>query len=129
MVRKTADLVDRYVGMRLKRRRLEMGYTQEELAKVVHLTCQQVQKYENGINQIPTVNLYEFAKLLKVKISYFFDNYEIFMKGMKYFDYINNKNQFKLICDVSCIVDYYVCISSEPIRKMLQKVISTSIKF
>ncbi|GEP60470.1 hypothetical protein RSO01_76360 [Reyranella soli] len=43
------------------------------MGDAVGLTFQQVQKYERGANRIGSSRLYEFAKVLDVPVSYFFD--------------------------------------------------------
>ena len=40
--------IDRYVGMRLRMRRMLIGMSQEKLGEALGLTFQQVQKYEKG---------------------------------------------------------------------------------
>lgn len=65
--------VDIYVGSKVKARRLIMGMSQEELAKSIGLTFQQVQKYERGTNRISVSRLVDICKVLKVQIDYFFD--------------------------------------------------------
>lgn len=127
MARKSANMVDKYVGIKLKRKRLELHYTQDQLAEIVGLTFQQIQKYESGLNQIPMQNLYKFAELLGVEISYFFDNYELFFKNMKYINYNYSKNKLRLIRDVSHIIDCYVEIDSPKMRNVLQNIIVKSI--
>lgn len=67
--------IDVHVGKRIKTRRLVRGWTQEELAKSVDLSFQQVQKYERGSNRVSAGRLYELAKALNVPIQYFFDEY------------------------------------------------------
>jgi transcriptional regulator with XRE-family HTH domain len=47
--------------------------SQTKLSKSVGLTFQQIQKYERGTNRISSSRLYEFAKVLAVPVSYFFD--------------------------------------------------------
>ncbi|CAN5908477.1 hypothetical protein BH11PSE3_BH11PSE3_15190 [soil metagenome] len=47
--------------------------SQEKLGTAVGLTFQQIQKYERGSNRIGSSRLYEFAKVLDVPVSYFFD--------------------------------------------------------
>ena len=47
--------------------------TQRQLGASVGLTLQQIQKYEHGTNRISSSRLYEFAKVLNVSVSYFFD--------------------------------------------------------
>ncbi|MBU6474732.1 MAG: helix-turn-helix domain-containing protein [Alphaproteobacteria bacterium] len=65
--------VDIYVGSKVKSRRLILGLSQEELAKAIGLTFQQVQKYERGTNRISVSRLVDICKVLKVQIDYFFD--------------------------------------------------------
>ena len=43
---------DKYVGSRVRMRRLMLGMSQEVLADELELTFQQVQKYEKGVNRI-----------------------------------------------------------------------------
>lgn len=65
--------VDTHVGTRVKTRRLMMGLSQEELAKAIGLTFQQVQKYEKGTNRISVSRLVDIAKALKVPFVYFLE--------------------------------------------------------
>lgn len=69
--------VDVYVGTRLKIRRSELGLSQNRIGELTGITFQQVQKYEKGLNRIGSSRLYEFAKILKVPVSYFFEQYEV----------------------------------------------------
>lgn len=70
------DPVDIHVGARLRTRRTLLGMSQEKLAEAIGLTFQQVQKYEMGKNRISASRLYQFAQILDVSISYFFEGYE-----------------------------------------------------
>ena len=65
--------VDIHVGARLRQRRNLVGLSQTKLSESVGLTFQQIQKYERGTNRISSSRLYEFAKVLAVPVSYFFD--------------------------------------------------------
>jgi transcriptional regulator with XRE-family HTH domain len=65
--------VDVQVGSKLKSRRLVMGISQEELAKAIGLTFQQVQKYERGTNRISVSRLVDICHALKVQADYFLD--------------------------------------------------------
>ena len=65
--------VDIHVGARLRQRRTIVGLSQTKLSESVGLTFQQIQKYERGTNRISSSRLYEFAKVLAVPVSYFFD--------------------------------------------------------
>ena len=65
--------IDVQVGARLRQRRTLLGMTQQSMGKAVGLTFQQIHKYECGDNQIGASKLYEFARVLGVPVSYFFD--------------------------------------------------------
>jgi len=65
--------VDVHVGSRMRQRRTLLGMSQEKLGTAVGLTFQQIQKYERGSNRIGSSRLFEFAKVLDVPVSYFFD--------------------------------------------------------
>lgn len=65
--------VDVHVGSRTRQRRTLLGMSQTKLAVAVGLTFQQIQKYESGFNRIAASRLFEFAKVLDVPVSYFFD--------------------------------------------------------
>lgn len=66
--------VDKYIGNRLKMRRLLLGMSQEWLADKLGVTFQQVQKYEKGTNRISSSRLQAIANVLNVPISFFFEN-------------------------------------------------------
>ena len=58
---RSANLIDRRLGQRLRARRLEAGLSQERLAELLGLTFQQVQKYEKGVNRIAASRLFDIA--------------------------------------------------------------------
>ncbi|MBI5598443.1 MAG: helix-turn-helix transcriptional regulator [Deltaproteobacteria bacterium] len=61
------------IGRRVKQRRRELGLSQEELGEMLHVSYQQIQRYENGTNMIGTDKLQFIANLLDVPIGYFFE--------------------------------------------------------
>ena len=65
--------VDVHVGGRLRQRRTLLGMSQTKLGNGVGLTFQQIQKYERGSNRIGASRLFEFAKVLDVPVSHFFE--------------------------------------------------------
>lgn len=67
--------VDVFVGQKLKNRRNLIGITQENLAEAAGITFQQVQKYEKGRNRLSASRLFQFARVLDVPISYFFEGF------------------------------------------------------
>lgn len=61
------------IGEKIKRRRRELGISQENLAETLGVTYQQVQRYENGANKLNVENLQVIADVLSVPVSYFFE--------------------------------------------------------
>jgi len=58
--------IDQSIGQRLKSFRLAAKMSQEQLGKVLGVTFQQIQKYENGKNRISGSRLIRAAETLKV---------------------------------------------------------------
>lgn len=67
---------DKYVGARIRERRIMMGLSQQDIADLIGVTYQQAHKYERGINRISASRLYDIAGVLKVEVSFFFDDLE-----------------------------------------------------
>ncbi len=66
------------IGGRIKAARLRNGYSQEDLAELMHLTPAQISYYENNRNDIKVSVLKEMARYLQVSISYLADDeYEV----------------------------------------------------
>jgi transcriptional regulator with XRE-family HTH domain len=68
--------VDRYVGSRIRERRVMLGLSQQQMAHLIGVTYQQAHKYERGINRISAGRLFEIARVLRVPVSYFFEGLE-----------------------------------------------------
>ena len=68
--------IDRYVGARIRERRIMLGLTQQQLADLIGVTYQQAHKYERGINRVSAGRLFEVSQVLSVPVSYFFDGLE-----------------------------------------------------
>jgi transcriptional regulator with XRE-family HTH domain len=65
--------VDRYVGARIRERRIMLGLTQQQMAELIGVTYQQEHKYEKGINRVAAGRLYSIAQALAVEVSYFYE--------------------------------------------------------
>ena len=74
VVKKVTNPIDKRVGSRVRMRRMALGKSQSWLAEAVGLTFQQIQKYEKGTNRISSSRLQQFANLLGVPISFFFED-------------------------------------------------------
>lgn len=70
--RTSPDPIDKYVGARVRARRVGLRISQTKLGDSIGVTFQQVQKYENGTNRIGASNLYKIARQLGVDVSFFF---------------------------------------------------------
>ncbi len=68
-----ANDIDLHVGKRLRRRRRLLGMTQQQLAELVRIRFQQIQKYECGANRVTASRLFELAVALSVPVNYFFE--------------------------------------------------------
>ena len=68
--------IDRVVGQRIRWRRRELKLSQEQLAELLSLTFQQVQKYEKGVNRVSAGRLFEIASVMGVNVNYFYDGAE-----------------------------------------------------
>ena len=73
MVKKSPNPTDMHVGNRVRDRRQSLGMSQTKLAEAVGLTFQQIQKYEKGTNRVGGSRLQQFANILNVPISFFFE--------------------------------------------------------
>ncbi len=71
-----AKEVDRFVGGRIRERRIMMGLTQQEMAELISVSYQQAHKYERGYNRVSAGLLFEIAQALGVPVSHFFDGFE-----------------------------------------------------
>ena len=59
-----AKAINLILGQRIVELRKQIGMTQADLAKQIGVSFQQVQKYENGINQISVPKLIQIASAL-----------------------------------------------------------------
>jgi transcriptional regulator with XRE-family HTH domain len=73
MATKVPNPTDKYVGNRVRMRRLMLGMSQGALANQLGLTFQQAQKYEKGTNRISASRLQEMSYILQVPVPFFFE--------------------------------------------------------
>lgn len=65
--------VDKFIGNRIYTLRLAQGLSRQQLAKIIGVTHQQLQKYEKGTNRISVGRLFLIARALSKDISYFYE--------------------------------------------------------
>ncbi len=68
-----SNMVDVYVGARLRMRRVMLGLSQGKLGEHLGVTFQQIQKYEKGANRISATQLRQAAEVLDTNIQFFLE--------------------------------------------------------
>jgi transcriptional regulator with XRE-family HTH domain len=68
-----AHNVDVHVGKRIRQRRWLIGMTQQNLADMVGIKFQQIQKYETGANRVSASRLWDIGESMGVPVSFFFE--------------------------------------------------------
>ena len=74
---------NRHLGSKLRLRRLALGLTQTKVAQAIHVTFQQIQKYEKGTNGISSLRIMQLANFLRVPVIYFFEDYPGYLSAPK----------------------------------------------
>jgi CheY-like chemotaxis protein len=67
-------ILDKFVGSKIRERRKALCLTQAELAELLRLSPQQVQRYESGENTISMTSVLTISKVLNVKPEFFYEN-------------------------------------------------------
>jgi transcriptional regulator with XRE-family HTH domain len=80
---KIPNPTDKYVGSRVRMRRMMLGMSQEKLADALGLTFQQIQKYEKGTNRISASRLQAICQILDTPVHFFFEGAPLSGKGME----------------------------------------------
>ena len=66
-----ANKENREIGLRIRRVREALGFSQMKLAKAVDVSFQQIQKYESGANKVSIEKLKKISKALNAPLTYF----------------------------------------------------------
>lgn len=69
---RTSGRTEREMGLRIRVRRVELQLSQSDLAKLLGVSFQQIQKYEKGVNRIGPGRLEQLAAALGAPVSFFF---------------------------------------------------------
>jgi CheY-like chemotaxis protein len=71
-----ADQKDEILGKRVTFFRNKMNWPLKTLASSLGVSIQQLQRYEKGVNKISATTLYDMAKIFKVDVACFYENFE-----------------------------------------------------
>jgi len=66
-------IASKEIGDAIRKRRRELGISQERLAEILDVSYQQVQRYENGSNKLNVESIQNVAAALAVPVAYFFE--------------------------------------------------------
>ena len=69
--KKSPNEIDFEIGRRIKLRRNALGLNQQQLAREIDVSYQQVQKYENGTDRVGAARLFQISQALDVPIGFF----------------------------------------------------------
>ena len=107
------DPVDVHVGKLIRARRRARGMSQQELAKAIGVSFQQVQKYERGANRVSASKLFSVAKALDLRVASFFDGLEETGPGGSA---LTEFDEFLVLKGSSELVKAYQCMSTDQRR-------------
>ena len=71
------EQVDNSIGHKISQMRIDNGWSRQELAKMIEVTHQQLQKYEKGTNRITVGRLALIAKAFNKNPAIFYDGFDI----------------------------------------------------
>lgn len=69
-------VTSREIGEAVRKRRQELGMSQERLSETLDVSYQQVQRYESGRNKFNVENIQLVADALSVPVTLFFKEYD-----------------------------------------------------
>ena len=118
-----ADSVDKYVGARLRMRRLMLGMSQEKLADAVGLSFHQVQKYEKGVNRMGSSRLRQMADVLQVPIPFFFEGAPDLSKRAGLAPHRALVSDFLTTADGLALVRAFMRLPSRALRRDIVKLV------
>ncbi|MBN4865700.1 MULTISPECIES: helix-turn-helix domain-containing protein [Providencia] len=73
MTKYHTDISNFYIGQKMRRRRLQMGLTGDNLGQKSGLSQQQISRYERGVQNFTIRRLCIFANILQCDLNYFLE--------------------------------------------------------
>jgi transcriptional regulator with XRE-family HTH domain len=73
--------VDRYVGSRIRARRMALRLGQHALASQISMSVRELLNYERGLTRLNAAKVFEIAAFLSVPVSSFFDGMPLAGEG------------------------------------------------
>lgn len=122
--------IDEHIGQRMQLRRVMMGMSQKDLAKICGVTFQQIQKYESAGNRISASRLFELSAALETPVSFFFAGLPGFIEreprnGHISKAHVNDKNESDPLSKNESlqIINLYWKLASDTQRETVMKLL------
>ncbi|MGH6815557.1 MAG: helix-turn-helix domain-containing protein [Hyphomicrobiaceae bacterium] len=113
------NAIDVHVGMRLRKRRLFLGLSQDDLAKMLGVAFQQIQKYETGETRISASRLYDMGQALEVSVAWFFAG-----EATEGSAFVDSKKHPESHDDRQKLISHYNSIKQPALRRKLIEIAS-----
>lgn len=116
------------IGEKIKQRRLELGWSQQELADRMGYTSKStITRIEKGINDVAQKNIEKFAKVLNVSVAYLMDwdeddSDDLLRKHLDYYVRLSDDN--KGLVDSLIIAIQEEPPDAEKILRLIKKISS-----
>ena len=125
------DPIDKFVGSRVRARRVGLRISQTKLGDAIGVTFQQVQKYENGTNRIGASNLFKISKTLSVEVAFFFEGLDADEEAAKELAGLSEGSKTKFDVDPMSsrvaieLMHNYFRVKDENVKKKLSRLVKT----
>lgn len=103
------------IGTAIRKRRHELGLSQEQLAELMDISYQQIQRYESGRNRLNSENIQLIANVLSVPVSYFFEHQTVLIGE-------NEKESSLWGADEKLLLKYFQNITAKSDRELVLRV-------
>ncbi len=111
--------VDLQIGRNLKSKRLNSGLSLKDMANILQVSFQQIQKYEKGQNRLSASSLFLLSEALGVKIEDFFENVTRdschLQEETAEFEYLENVSDH----EITNLIKSYSMIQDKEVRKKI----------
>lgn len=106
-------LSSKEIGWKLRKLRLQAGWTQERIAEQIGVSIQQIQNYESGANKMNTDRLQQLANALDVPVQSFFTD---------------NDETMPMAVEEKLLIDSYRAIPNKDIQESILKITTNATK-
>ncbi len=101
------------IGWKLRKLRLQAGWTQERLAEHIGVSTQQIQNYESGSNKMNTDRLQQLAQALDISVLLFFTEED---------------ETLPMAVSEKMLLDSYRAISNKDVQESILKITTNATK-